>query len=678
MGVMTTRVLEDFIKDLHQEVLLRVGATENPQLREEAFTEVVLELLAEHNEADGADLSSFEAKGARGLASAKLNAWTLSVEGATLDLFVTRYIGTGQVSDLPRAEVRRSFGLVRGFLVRALEGAHKKMEESSDAFEAARQICDAREALVTVRLFLLTDGVVRGADLELEAIPGVELRPVIWDLEKLSRLRVGEREVIQLDFVNDYGGSIPCLQMADPTGEYRTFLAFFAAPLLTRIYGEHGQRLLERNVRAFLQARGKINRGLQRTLKEEPHRFLAYNNGLCCTAASVNVDVHADGHARLRSVTDFQIVNGGQTTASIFHALKKERRDIGQVVVQVKLTVLHDPSRVSEIVPLISQFANSQNKVNAADFSANGPFHRKVEQLSRAVWAPAQSGIDRQTHWYYERARGSYADDRARQGTRARQVEWERQNPAAQKFTKTDLAKFELAWLGLPHWVCLGTEKAFLRHAELMADEGEPTVDATYFRHLIAKGVLLRTTTKIFSSLSLVDYRAQSVAYAVAWVAGTSEHRLDLDRIWDEQRVMPSVGEVLRIVVAEAHAHLNAQPGNVGEACKKEYCWKAFKERKIEIGGSWLNDLASTSFSDARTDEEALEREWERVRHAFLEDPRTIGELEILTGKAWIATRRQDAVAMYASRDWGQMRSIGGIGPKKVWALIELLAAVQA
>lgn len=673
---MTSRTLDQYAADLHQDVLTRAGDTEEPQLREEAFTEVVLEILADHNEADGADLSSFEGKSSRGMPSAKLNAWSLSGDGATLDLFVTRYVGGGTVSDLAKADVRRSFELVRNFLRRAVDGAHAKMEESSDAFEAARQIYEARDSLATVRLFLLTDAVVKAADLELDGVPGVELRPVIWDLEKLSRLRVGQREVIHLDFVNDYGGSIPCLQIADPTGEYRTFLAFFPAPLLARIYGEHGQRLLERNVRAFLQARGKINRGLQKTLKEEPHRFLAYNNGLCCTAADVKVDVHADGHARLRAVTDFQIVNGGQTTASIFHALRKEKRDISHVVVQLKLTVLRDPTKVAEIVPLISQYANSQNKVNAADFSANGPFHHKVEQLSRAVWAPAQSGVDRQTHWYYERARGSYADDRARQGTRARQTDWEKQNPAPQKFTKTDLAKFELTWSGLPHWVCLGAEKAFLRHAEFMAEDGEPTVDATYFHHLIAKAILFRTTEKIFSSLSLVGYRAQSVAYALAWVAGRSEHRLDLNRIWDQQRVMPSVSEVLRIVSGEAHEHLNAQPGNVGEASKKEYCWKAFREKEIEVGTTWLHDLASAPFTAPRTDEEALQREWEAIRQPFIEDTRTIGELEVLTGKAWIAARRHDPIATYASRDWDQIRSAGGLGAKKLRALVELLAAV--
>jgi hypothetical protein len=215
---------------------------------------------------------------------------------------------------------------------------------------------------------------------------------------------------------------------------------------LARVYGEHGQRLLERNVRAFLQAKGKVNKGLQQTLRETPHRFLAYNNGLCCTAAEVRMGKRRDGQTGLAWAKDFQIVNGGQTTASIYHALKKERLEISEVVVQVKLTVLNEPERIGELVPLIAKYANSQNKVNAADLAANGPFHHQLEQLSRTVWAPATAGLARGTHWYYERARGSYLDDKARQGTQARRREWEKLNPPNQKFTKTDLAKYEHAW----------------------------------------------------------------------------------------------------------------------------------------------------------------------------------------------------------------------------------------
>ena len=560
-------------------------------LREEMFTEAVLGLLDEHDEVDGWEVCGYEAKSAGSVPAAKLNAWALSGDGATLDLFVTMYHGTGRVEEVGRPDMRRHFELLLGFLKRALSGFHTRMEESSDEFHAAQMIYEARDSLATVRLFLLSDGVLRSLDLAQEKLPGVEVRYVAWDLEKLSRLRVGERGVIELDFAKDYGGGIPCLESPDSVDEFRTFLAFFPAGLLARIYGEYGQRLLERNVRAFLQTKGKINKGLHATLRDEPHRFLAYNNGLCCTAAELKLQRARDGAPQLAWVRDFQIVNGGQTTASIFHALKKEKLDLSHVIVQVKLTVLSDPSQVVEIVPMISRYANSQNKVNGADFAANGKFHRDLEELSRTVWAPAVSGMERGTHWYYERARGSYLDDKMQQGTPSRQRDWLRQNPVQQKFTKTDLAKYEHAWLGLPHLVCRGAEKNFGAFAARLEDDGEPVVDRKFFEEAVARAVLWRSAERIFDKLEIKGYRAQSVAYAVAWLAERSGRRLDLERIWRDQNVPADVSTALLASCRQAHAYLTTRNGNVGEACKKPDTWAEFRSMELEVGEGWRTAL---------------------------------------------------------------------------------------
>jgi hypothetical protein len=590
---MTAENLEEFAQDLHQEVLAKSGGRVDEAsaaahlLREEMFTESVLETLDEHNEVDGWELCSYEGKSIGSQPAAKLSAWALSGDGATLDLFITLYHGKGGAHEIGKPEVRRQFELVLGFLKRALGGFHARIEEASDAFVAAQRIHAARDTLASARLFLLTDGVARSLDIVPETLPGIELRYVAWDLEKLSRLHVGARQVIELNLATDYGGAIPCLEAADGEGEYRTFLAFFPAPLLARIYGEHGQRLLERNVRAFLQAKGKVNRGLQKTLHEQPNRFLAYNNGLCCTAAEVRLEGGNAGVPRLAWMKDFQIVNGGQTTASIFHAVKKERLNVGNVTVQVKLTVLSDPEQVTEIVPEISRCANSQNKVNGADFAANGKFHRDLEELSRTVWAPASSGLERGTHWYYERARGSYLDDKGRQGSPARQKEWARQNPPNQKFTKTDLAKYEHAWLGLPHLVCRGAEKNFEAFASRLEDDVEPIVDRIFFEQVAARAIMWRSTEKAFDSLDIQGYRAQSVAYAIAWIAEHSGRRLDLQKIWRDQKLFDGLVAALRIVCQEAHSFLNGQAGNVGEASKKPDTWAVFRGRKIEVGSDW-------------------------------------------------------------------------------------------
>lgn len=668
--------LEQFAQDVREEVRLRCAEDAPPDELERGFTEWCLEELAGHNEADGAEVlpdRPFRAESRGPWPAAKLNAWAMSGDGATLDLFVSLYHGGEGVPTVGTTDTRRQFKLLLGFLRRAREGFHTQLQEREDVFEVARRIHEATDSLTTVRLFFLTDGVARAEDIEEEELEGVELRYVLWDLKKLAQLRPGQREVIELDFENDFGGPVPCLVGPD-AGEYQTYLAFMPGRMLARIYGEHGQRLLERNVRAFLQVKGKVNKGLQQTLREEPHRFLAYNNGLCCTAAEVKLEKRADGRMGLARVKDFQIVNGGQTTASIYHALKKERLSVDDVVVQMKLTVLKEPKKIGELVPLIARYANSQNKVNAADLAANGPFHHQLEQLSRTVWAPAIGGLARGTHWYYERARGSYLDDKARQGTPARRREWEKSNPPNQKFTKTDLAKYEHAWLGLPHFVCLGAEKNFVRFAERMEDDGEPEVNLDYFRHTVAKAILWRTAEKLFDTLDLEGYRANSVAYAVAWLAEKSGRRIDLNRIWNEQRLTPALCEALKTVCKVAWEHLTHQQGNVGEASKKAECWEAFKRKEIALPAGWQNELADTPFIAPRSEEEALATAWERLRHKFLGDGRTMEGLEAYTGKEWVRARRRDPVSSYAALTWEQLRGQRGLGLKNLRALVEMLA----
>jgi len=667
--------LDVFAADLREEVRIKCQPdTGTPPLLEEAFTAVVLEHLVEHNEASDGTLCAWEDKSRGSISAAKLSAWSLSGDGATLDLFVSLYLNEDAPTPVTRADTEQQFKLLRGFLRRALEGWHTKLEPSFPVFEAARQIYEAREALTTARLFLLTDGVVKSADIDLEQIEGLELRYVMWDLDKLSRLHVGERAIIELDFEQNYGGAVPALEISDATGEYRTYLAFLPAPMLARIYGEHGQRLLERNVRAFLQAKGKINKGLQKTLKEEPHRFLAYNNGLCCTAASVEIDAKSDGHVRLRQVRDFQIVNGGQTTASIYHALKREKTDVANVVVQVKLTVLTNPERVADIVPLISKYANSQNKVNAADFSANGRFHLELEKLSRTVWAPAASGLDRGTHWYYERARGSYPDDKMRQGTPSRIREWEKQNPAAQKFTKTDLAKYEQLWAGLPHVVCRGAEKNFIQLAQRHEDEGEPVVDLNYFKQVVAKMILFKAAQRLAPEDS-GSLRAQTVAYALAWLVEKSGRRIDLNQIWERQGVSDPLANALAVVGAKALSYIKAQPGNPTEAAKKEETWQRFQTTQIELDSSWEKSLGSHAYVAPRSDMEAVEQEWERVRQKFIGDQRTIMGMAVRMGREYPSNSGGWIVGQVAALTWKKLQMKPGFGPKKLREIVALFSA---
>jgi hypothetical protein len=588
--------LEDLASHLNAEVealcSTNTGDIEGP---EDAFTEVMLGFLQRTGQIDLWELGYAQKAGLRGAPAYKINAWHVHSQSATgqdsapmVDLFISLHQPGRDGLSVPPSKVSEHFQKARNFLEGALTafgGKLDQMEESAPPYESVQTILRHRGELETARIFLLTNGLVKQAAETNCEIQGLKVKHYLWDLEKMRRLMSDgvKREAIVLDLVNDYDGGIPCVAQEDGTGEYTAYLAFFPATLLAKIYGDYGPRLLEKNVRSYLQARGKVNKGIQTTIRDTPQRFLAYNNGISATAESLKIST--DGIPKITQLEDFQIVNGGQTTASIYHAVRKEKADISKISVQVKVTVVHQVEKITELVPLISLYANSQNKVNTADFSSNNLFHQKLESLSRTTWAPAPDGISRPTRWYYERARGSYLDEKARAGTPARQRDWAAEQPLPQKFVKTDVSKYEHAWDQEPQLVAKGAEKNFLewtmRREKNKIDEPPPG----FFEDLVAKAILWRRTEKIVSALKLGGYRANVVAYTIAWLSRDTGGRLDLEAIWKNQALPPALEEAIAIIAKVAFDYLVETAGgrNVTEWAKKDECWTDFRTKKIDL-----------------------------------------------------------------------------------------------
>ena len=341
--------------------------------------------------------------------------------------------------------------------------------------------------------------------------------------------------------------------------------------------------------------RGKVNQGIRRTILNEPDRFLAYNNGISATASAAKLTSMPEGGLGIQSLDNLQIVNGGQTTASLYHAAVKDRANIDHVQVQMKLTVV-EPDRLDEIVPLISRYANSQNTVNEADFSANSPFHVEIEKLSRAIWAPAVDGTQRQTRWFYERARGQYQDALSRAGTPARQRQFKEIHPPAQRFTKTDLAKFEMAWDCLPDLVSLGAQKCFREFTIRLTDRAEQSIDHTYFTNLIAKAILFRRTEKLVSSLASGRIPGQRCRLCCRPSQRAQQRRLDLVAIWRNQRLSADLEAAILDLAPRVHSILLEAPGNgnVTEWAKKQACWERVHRMAWKLPAAVTRELTST------------------------------------------------------------------------------------
>ena len=489
----------------------------------------------------------------------------------TLDLFISSFRQHPLEDRMPRAEVETLFRRAAVFVQRCRDGLRHEVEESSDVFDMCLAVEKKLPETSRLRIFLLTNNLTTVTSVLDADFDGIPVSHEIWDLARFHRMATSG--TLSEPIVVDFDQPLPCLATPQTTQDFAVYLAILPGTTLASLYGQYGTRLLELNVRSFLQAKGTVNRGIRDTLLTGPARFLAYNNGITATASRVDFcSLPGGGHAISR-IHDLQIVNGGQTTASIHYAYVRDKADISSVFVQMKLTVVASES-LHEIVPEISRYSNTQNKVTLVDFSSNHPLHVDIEKITRSLWAPAADGSGQETRWFYERARGQYADALARERTPARQRTFKALHPLRQKFTKADIAKYEHSWDQLPHIVSRGAEKNFREFMIRLGDSARH-VDVVFCQRLIAKAILFRATEKIVSAHDFGGYRANIVTYTIAKLSHDTAQRIDLDRIWREQRLSPALAAAIDelCVLAQRVITRPARVANVTEWAKRPECW---------------------------------------------------------------------------------------------------------
>jgi hypothetical protein len=374
-------------------------------MQRDAFVQVVSEYMVEDGVSEDLQPCFFRAPaGNRQLMEAA--GYGIGADGTVLEMAVVELGMQGK--SIAQQRVIQRFREAERFVDKCRAGLHQHLEPTSPSYDMAQRIGEIWPKLEKVRLFLLTDGRSSLKQLDNRELEGTTITRELWDLKRIGRLLFSTSRQADLDIdLSREVHPITCLPAPDASEGFRCMLALIPGQLLADLYELHGSRLLQRNVRAFLQNRNKVNRGINATVKNEPARFLAYNNGISATARHVEVAVDDQGIRRITRIVDLQIVNGGQTTASLHHAHKREKADLTDILVPAKITVVED-ERLEDLVPRISRYANSQNVIKEADFEANSKFHVKLEELSRSLWAPAPEGSTEQHRWYYERGRGKF------------------------------------------------------------------------------------------------------------------------------------------------------------------------------------------------------------------------------------------------------------------------------
>ena len=627
--------LTKFYNNLQQDINAEQLSEEEGGSQEQLLTQYAVDLLVNVGDNENVRVAYDENITPRN--RHKVNAFSLSENYETLDLFITILKSSATPDRVQKTEIDEAAKLIANFFRKAYYKDYVKgIEESSEIFELALTLSSSEEVrtgLVRINANIITDGIYPGEKPANVDIAGYKIFYKVIDLNYLYNIADKDHNPIEINFKED-GYKLPCIISSGENSEYQSYLAIIPGFALANIYEKYGSRLLEQNVRSFLQFTGKINKGIRKTILEEPHMFLAFNNGIAATAEEILLEDLPDGNGKyIAWVRDFQIVNGGQTTASVYHTWKKDKKDLSEIFVPVKLSVIKQHDKFSEIVSRIAEYANTQNKVSISDLSSNRPFHIELEKLSRSIWASPGENSPVQTRWFYERARGQYKNARNKEGfTPARERAFDQKNPKSQVFTKEDLAKYINAYreeydgrklaIG-PHVVVRGSQK---NYAQFINYNTNIKPNNVFFEDLIAKAILMRSAEKKYGIKpnSIGDMRYITVPYSIALFGSITGYTLDLYKIWKNQSLSENLKDLLYDLMVRVEDFIkNRAPGSLyGEWAKKEECWEALKNEDFDIDiekiKSDLEDpkkrITRRKLSETETDQIQIEEDIVRLR----------------------------------------------------------------
>lgn len=646
--------VEEYRAVLHEDV--SIAANANMSNPEDEFLRMITDILMAGEEFDDFVECYYEgvSRGS-GHGAIRIDGYAMDEVDKSCCLFITDYRGPYESDSFDKKRSDALFDSLKRFIKDSIRYEfYQEMEESTEAFEFARDLYYENEEISKFRLYILTDAYnnQRSKNIKDEEIAGKTVELNIWDINRIFDVvsSTTQKESVEINLSDFDTIGIPCVKGTECTnaksdievpvaydGEeqpanktylitYTSYLTVVPGNILCDLYLEYGSRLLEGNVRSFLSVRGKVNKSIQNTIKNCPEMFFAYNNGIAATATEVDTEQTPEGLVITR-IKDLQIVNGGQTTASIANAVltarKNEFIDLEKIKVPMKISVLdHDMSE--KIIPKISEYSNSQNKVDASDFFSNHPFHIRMEDFSRKTPAPAVNGNQYQQYWYYERTRGQYNQGKMKL-TPAQEKQYKLRYPEKQVIKMVELAKYMEIYEGAPDKVSKGKQaivKEFAEEIKAQWNKSDEKYNVAYFKRVVAIAIMFNKADQIIKTSDAYktggrnSYKANVVAYTLSIIfeyirKHFKEASVDFTRIWNAQDVYPELEEQITVLWPEVYDFItddDRPTQNVTEWCKRKECWERAKKEQWTILPEFLDTLIAketlkAEAKDARADQ---------------------------------------------------------------------------
>lgn len=614
------RALKNYIDEVKSEVAAMVYSDGEGSSFEDKFTEYCIEVLESIGKTDGARVLSFIHPDSRGRIDWKINGYCLKDSYKddsnksyfeTLELFITYYKSDDYNYNIQSTEFTKTLNQIKRFLNGAIKRHIDYIDSSNDELvELLKIISNQNHLFDRVNIYLFMNGNSKQPEnkIKLKGIDeSLNINLHVWDINRFFRINEtnSSREPIEInfsDFLNENQKGIQCLKVPSIDELYDCYLAIIPGYVLANLYKEFSNELLESNVRAFLGQAGKYNKGIRDTIREKPQMFLPYNNGITATANEVETKI-INNQLFVTKLNDFQIVNGGQTTASLYHTQKKYKdADLTNISVQMKLTVIKDIDKKNIEVPNIARYANSQNKVTELDLSSNNPYFVKIESLSRKKYVINPENKNQSILWYFERVKGQYRES-INKLTPSGQKKFKEQNPTKQKFVKSDIAKYMNLWEQKPYMVARGSQKNFIEYTKSINELVKKNImpGENFYKKFIANAIIFRTVDKLFGRKNVdaigdTNLKSFTVAYTIAYYHFLTNNRTDLWKIYIEQRLNDSFIEMIRELLVFVYNHLTKNAINtlISEYAKKELSWKKLQEESYTLNKNVLNEYLIT------------------------------------------------------------------------------------
>lgn len=517
-----------------------------------------------------------------------IDAGNLEYNSNTINLLIADY-NDGDMANLTNDYIDKKCKLLVNYIEATFKGFFDNGEISNMPVSMALEMKSHIKEFGKVNLFLISTNKLSG---NVKTLPkysvqcgdySLEANSIVLDIEKIyqARLQNGDSESFIIK-CEEYGiKGLPCLKAEIETEQYDSYLAIVPGEFLATIYNQYGPRLLESNVRSFLKFNGMANKGIRGTILNDKSKFFTYNNGIATTASSIDLD---ETGTMIQSLTNLQIINGGQTTAILANTKIKNKADLSGIYVQMKLTVLKEQNY--ELISNIARYANTQNKVKTADLNSSHGFYVLIENFSRKIYAPLSAGDPVSKLWFFERTRGQYEQPLMRM-TPAESKKYKLINPRKMKFTLVDLCKYENASNLLPYDVAWGGEVNAAHFHEKMVkqwDKDKNVFNEFFYKELIGKKILFDHIGNLISAQEWYQqkraFRPQLIAYTFSKLVAMAKQcnkNVNFKKIWDKQCVDTAIDDdLIRIskLVFDLVYNNKLNIANKETLCKKKEFWE--------------------------------------------------------------------------------------------------------